>query len=67
MTRKLTKAERQVDEAMLAILEWASERPKDWHDIGKLAEFKTAAELLANRGVIEIWRETGLYRLKPKK
>jgi hypothetical protein len=25
------------------------------------------AELLAKRGVIEIWRETGLYRLKPQK
>lgn len=66
MTKKLTKAERMVDEAMLAMLEWASERSNGWHDIGKLPEFKRAAELLAKRGVIEIWPETQLYRLKPK-
>jgi len=35
MAKKLSKAERAVDEAMLAMLEWASERPKHWHDIGK--------------------------------
>jgi hypothetical protein len=34
---------------MLASLEWASK----------------AAELLEKRGVIEIWRETNQYRLKP--
>ena len=62
--KKLTKAERAVDEAMLAMLEWASDHPKRWHDIGKLPEFKDAAELLAKRGVIEFWPETGLYRLK---
>jgi hypothetical protein len=27
----------------------------------------TGAELLEERGVIEIWPETQLYRLKPKK
>lgn len=64
--KKLTKAERMVDEAMLAILEWASDRPNRWHDIGKLPEFKTAAELLAKRGIIEVWPETNGYRLKPK-
>jgi hypothetical protein len=26
---------------------------------------KKAAELLAKRGVIEVWKETVLYRLKP--
>jgi hypothetical protein len=62
--KKLTKAERAVDEAMLAMLEWASDHPKAWHRIGKLPEFMSAAELLAKRGVIEIWPETGLYRLK---
>jgi hypothetical protein len=65
MAKKLTKGERMVDEAMLAMLEWASERPKGWHDIGKLPEFKSAAELLAKRGVIEVWPETNQYRLKP--
>ena len=65
--KKLTASERLVDEQMLAMLEWASEHPKAWHDIGKLDATKKAAELLAKRGVIEIWPETGLYRLKPKK
>ena len=66
--RKLTAAERLVDEQMLAMLEWASEYPKRdaWHKIGNLEATKKAAELLAKRGVIEIWPETGLYRLKPK-
>ena len=62
--KTLTKAERAVDEAMLAMLEWASDHPKRWHDVGKLSEFKAAAELLAKRGVIEVWRETNMYRLK---
>jgi hypothetical protein len=63
--KKLTAAERLVQEQMLAILEWASERPDKWHKVGHLEATKKAAELLANRGVIEIWPETGLYRLKP--
>ncbi len=54
MVRRLSKSERAVDEAMLAMLEWVSDRPNGWHDIGKLPEFKSAAELLAKRGVIEI-------------
>lgn len=67
MPKKLTAAERLVDEQMLALLEWASDNPKKWHDIGKLAATKKAAELLAKRGVIEIWPQTNGYRLKPKK
>jgi hypothetical protein len=63
--KKLTAAERLVDEQMLAMLEWASDNPTKWHDIGKLDATKKAAELLAKRGVIEIWPETGLYRIKP--
>lgn len=65
---KLTKAERLVNEQMLAMLEWASEYPKPdaWHKIGHLEATKKAAQLLAKRGVIEVWPETGLYRLKPK-
>lgn len=47
------------------MLEWASERPKGWHDIGKLPEFKSAAELLAERGVIEIRQPMNQYRLQP--
>lgn len=66
--KKLTKAEKLVNEQMLAMLEWASEYPKSdaWHKIGGLEATKKAAELLAKRGVIEVWPETGLYRLKPK-
>jgi len=51
---------------MLAMLEWASERPKAWHKIGNLEATQKAAQLLAKRNVIEVWPETGLYRLKPK-
>ena len=64
--RKISKAEKLVNEQMLAMLEWASDRPHKWHPIGKLDADKRAAELLEKRGVIEIWRETGLYRMKPK-
>lgn len=34
MPKKLTKPERLVNEQMLALLEWASDHPKHWHDIG---------------------------------
>jgi hypothetical protein len=64
--KKLTKAERLVQEQMLAMLEWASDHPGKWHRIGKLDATIEAARLLEARGVIEIWKETGLYRLKPK-
>jgi hypothetical protein len=36
----LTKAERLVDEQMLTMLEWASERPDKWHNIGKMEATK---------------------------
>jgi hypothetical protein len=67
--RKLSAAERLVDEQMLALPEWATEYPKRdaWHKSGNLDATKKAADLLEKRGLIEIWRETGLYRLKPKK
>jgi hypothetical protein len=65
MVKKLTKAERLVNEQMLAILEWASDHPKHWHDIGPLPASKQAAELLAKRGVIEIRQPMNQYRLKP--
>jgi hypothetical protein len=62
--RKLTAAERLIDEQMLAMLEWASDNPTKGHPIGKLEATQKAAELLAKRGVIEVWSETQLYRLK---
>lgn len=65
-SKKLTKEERLVQEQMLAMLEWASGHP-GWHKIGNIEATKRAAELLAKRDVIEIWRETGLYRLKKPK
>lgn len=64
--KKLTAAERLLDEQLLALLEWATEHP-GWHKIGNIDASKRAAELLAMRGVIEIWPETGLYRLKPQR
>lgn len=65
--KKVTKAERLVQEQMLAMLEWASDHPEKWHPIGKLEATIKAAALLAERDVIEIRKETGLYRLKPTK
>lgn len=59
-------AERLLDEQFLALLEWAAEHP-GWHKIGNIDASKRAAELLAKRCLIETWRETQLYRLKPKK
>jgi hypothetical protein len=63
--RKLTAAERLLDEQLLALLEWATEYPKQdaWHKIGNLEATKRAAELLAKRGVIEVRKETNMYRL----
>jgi hypothetical protein len=55
VTKRLIEAERLVQEQMLAMPEWASDHPKQWHNIGKLEATKKAAELLAKRGVIEIW------------
>jgi hypothetical protein len=65
--RKLTAAERLVDEQMLAMLEWASDCPDKWHKIGNLEATQKAAALLAKRGVIEIWSETNQYRLRAQK
>lgn len=47
------------------MLEWASDHPAKWHNIGKLDATIKAAELLEKRGVIEVWKETNQYRLKP--
>ena len=65
--KKLSKEERLVDEQMLALLEWAAEHPTKWHRIGNLEATQKAVTLLAQRGVLEIWPETNLYRLKPKR
>lgn len=62
--KKLSAAERAVDAQMLSMLEWATKHPKAWH---KIHDRVAAAELLAKRGVVEVWRETGLYRLTPAK
>jgi hypothetical protein len=63
---KLTQAERLVQEQMLAMLKWTSDH-HGWHKIGNIEATKRAAEMLEKRGVIEIWKETGLYRLKTQK
>ena len=67
MIKKITATERLVQEQMLAMLEWASDNPGRWNPIGKIEATRKAAELLAKRGVIEIWKETGLYRLNAQK
>lgn len=67
MPKKLTAAERMVQEQMVAMLEWASDHPTKWHRIGSLEATKKAAELLSKRDVIELSPETNQYRLKPKK
>jgi hypothetical protein len=51
--RSWTKSEKLLNEQMLALLEWAADHPKKWHDIGKLPESQKAAELLEKRGVIK--------------
>jgi hypothetical protein len=65
LAKQLSKTERLVDEQMLALLEWASDHPTRWHDIGKLPETQKAADLLAKHGVIEIRQPMNQYRLKP--
>jgi hypothetical protein len=62
--KRLTKPEKLLNEQMLALLEWAANHPKRWHNIGTLPESQKAAELLAKRGVIEI-QPMNLYRIKP--
>ena len=62
---KLTKAEKLVQEQMLALLEWAADRPESWHPIGTLPETVKAADLLAARGIIEIRKAESQYRHKP--
>jgi hypothetical protein len=62
--KRLTKPEKLLNEQMLAILEWAADHPKRWHDIGAMPETKKAAELLEKRGVIEIRQPQNQYRIK---
>lgn len=63
-----------IEEAMLAALEYAMKRPDNWHKIdpaiGSFRQDATkpslrwlAIEELRKRGAVEVWRETGLYRL----
>jgi hypothetical protein len=67
MATRTTKAEKLVQEQMLALLEWAAERPKSWHDLGNLPQTQDAADLLAARGMVEIRQPQNQYRLKPEK
>jgi hypothetical protein len=52
---------------MLAMLEWASDHPNRWHNIGNVEATRRAAELLEKRGVIEIQQPQNQYRLKRQK
>ena len=66
MAKKLSKDERLVNEQMLALLEWAADHAETCHDIGADRATIKAAELLENRGVIEIRRPMNQYKLKPR-
>jgi hypothetical protein len=65
--KKLTRAERALDAKMLAILEYATRHPRRWHSIGLEPDWRRAAQLLAERGVIEIRQPMNQYRLIPAK
>jgi hypothetical protein len=52
-----------VEAAMLAILEYAMKRRAAWHKIGSDPIHRQAVDELKKQGVIEVWRETGLYRV----
>ena len=62
--KKLTQAERALDAKMLSILDYATKHPTRWHDIGPEEDWQRAAQLLADRGVIEIRQPMNQYRLK---
>lgn len=62
---KINKAEKLVNEQMLAVLEWASDHPGQWHSIGYLEATKQAVKLLEKRGMIQVNLLTNVYRLKP--
>jgi hypothetical protein len=55
MAKKLTAAERLVDEQVLAIIECAADHPNRWHPIGTLPASKQAEPMLEKRGAITIW------------
>jgi hypothetical protein len=65
--KKLTKAEKAVAEAMLALVEWASGNPGQWCSLGQEEATKRAAALLEKRGVIHVNVITNVYRLKSPK
>jgi len=44
VVKKLTNSERLVQEQMLAMLEWASDRPDMWHKIGNQDGGRAAVE-----------------------
>lgn len=64
--KKLTNAERSLDEKMLAILEYATKHHRRWHDIGPEPDWQRAAQLLADSGMIEIRQPQNQYRLVVK-
>jgi hypothetical protein len=49
------------------MLEWASDHPNRWHNIGKLEATQKAAGLLEKRGVIETRQPMNQYRIKTQK
>jgi hypothetical protein len=51
--RKLTKAEKLVQEQMLALLERAADRPKFWHSLGRHA----TGDATGGRVARQAWRD----------
>jgi hypothetical protein len=49
MLKILTNAEKLVNEQTLAMLEWASDHPDRWHNIGKLGR-RGAQPVLVHKG-----------------
>jgi hypothetical protein len=63
MATKKKKLSPDVEVAMLGILEYAMRRPDAWHKVGFDPIHKQALEELKRQGVVEVWPETGLYRI----
>lgn len=60
--KKLTPAERKLDQAMLLALEYAQQYPAHWHEISPYSVDHAAVEKLKERGIVEV--EGKRYRLK---
>jgi hypothetical protein len=65
--KKLSRSEKDLNQEMLLLLEHAAKYPGRWHEIGSDKGDKLAAEVLEERGLIEIKESTQQYQLVPLK